>query len=314
MNTEAIDDDVDVPEIDPRDYGTTPREDKLAKLLDRYDKDVMGGVQVETEVVHQPQVDDVPQVFKLKVNGDDVEMPYDRAIATLQKHESADRRLAEIAERQRLLEEREYRLQLESQAIEMARTQSQQAPAQVPVDIDDDEINATLQAIYEGDTGTAATQLKALLSRQAAPVAPVVDQNAIIEQATIRAQQAMQQQLQRDAHAASLNRGKMWLRETYGDDVLNPESDTYLLLDAKMQRFAAQNPHLAPEEVIKQVASSTSILKPAVSAREVAKQNLHMPPTKSKSVSRPEEDYVETNADIAAQLRASRAATRNQRI
>ena len=308
MSTEAIDADVDVPEINPRDYGTTPREDKLSALLERYEE----GVKVETEVVHQPAVvDDEPRSLRLKVNGEEIEMPYDKAIATLQKHESADRRLAALAEQQRQLEEYEHRLQVERQAIEMSR-----AVQTVPVqpEIDDGDINTTLQAIYDGDTEVAAKQLKALLARQAAPTVPVIDQNAIVEQATLRAQQALQAQRAQEVWQESINKGKAWLKETYGDDVLDPSSDTYLLLDAKMLRHAKENPHLLPEEVVKQVALSTPSLKPPVSAREAAKQNLHTPPTTSRSVSRPEEDYVETPSEIAAQMRRARMATRNQGI
>lgn len=180
------------------------------EAMDRIAKNVReerGRAAPEDETDDQPEVTPEPPVetkadlpdgiyqkdgefyFKAKVDGEEVELPYKKAIAQIQKQEAADRRLQQAVMVQRELEQERARLQqlqeqLQAQSQKAAESSQSQPP---PEDGDADKrVDAIIDNLYDGNADEAKAALRELLNRQQTPPpTPTVDPTAI-EQSVIQ--------------------------------------------------------------------------------------------------------------------------------
>lgn len=178
---------------------------------------------------------------KLKVDGREVEVPYSRAQATMQKHEAADRRLQHATELLRKAEEREREAQ--ERASRLSKTVSQ-----LPQD-DGDEQDLDKQAhgiinkLLDGEADAAATELATILKGRRAPQ---IDQTALEERAAKRALSAIEQaEWAKDAH-----NGQQMFIEKYADVLSDP--DLANIANQKTIQIMKEKPYLKPSEVMKE--------------------------------------------------------------
>ena len=100
-----------------------------------------------------------------KVNGEDMELPWDQVVAQFQKNSSADRRLQEASERQRQLSEYEeklnsYRANMEARYAQSSSDVGDQQSPSGNTDATDALYESYHDALFNGDESKASSLLK----------------------------------------------------------------------------------------------------------------------------------------------------------
>lgn len=175
-----------------------------------------------------------PALVKVKIDGEEAEVPVEDLVRQYQKNSTADKRLAEAtrllreaqeAEAARLLREQQMRQQQEAQL-----QQQQQDPTPNPADVDSVAARKEfLKALFEGDEDNALTKLDEMLAgRQQAPApAPILDVDQIAQSVTQHVQQKL-------AVESVLTQNRRDYPEMYAD----PDMESLAL--AKIQRKQAE--------------------------------------------------------------------------
>lgn len=177
---------------------------------------------------------------KLKVDGQEREVPYSRVQATMQKHEAADRRLQHATELLRNAEAREREAQ--ERAAQLSRTVSQ-SPQGTGDESLDSEASEIIDKLLDGDADTAKKDLAAALRKGRVPQ---IDPAAVEERAARRALSAIEQaEWQRD-----LDQGQRMFLETYGSVINDP--DLANIANQKTIQIMREKPYLKPSEVMKE--------------------------------------------------------------
>jgi len=118
-----------------------------------------------------------------RVNGEDMEVPWDQVVSQYQKNSSADRRLQEVSERQRELAEYEKQLNAYRASMDAQRTQpssdvgTQQSPSSDATDALYEQYH---EALFQGEESKASSLLKQIRSAEQ-PQSNNVDVQSIIE-------------------------------------------------------------------------------------------------------------------------------------
>jgi hypothetical protein len=121
------------------------------------------------------------QMVKVKIDGQEMELPLSEVTKGYQKDAVASRRLSQAADERRQLEE----LKQELEARERALAQGSLSSASLDDDLDvDSQLKAVMSAMVEGDEEKAAAAMKLILSgrQQTTPI----DEEAIIAKAEAR--------------------------------------------------------------------------------------------------------------------------------
>ncbi|MFT6550477.1 MAG: hypothetical protein ACJA1I_000505 [Zhongshania marina] len=162
--------------------------------------------------------------MRLKVDGEEQEFDLGKVKATAQKNLAADKRLAEAANRERAIEERE-RLLLQR---ESAAQQVQSKPPVVTGASDDVEakVDSTLNAIYSGDEAAAKKALIELLAGRQQPTQAPDDLDNRVRQAASAA-------IAQEERKRELNSGVSRFKTEFNDIASDPElwgmADRYTL-------------------------------------------------------------------------------------
>lgn len=267
-----------------------------------------------------PSAPDVPvylkggQYFtKLKVNGQEQEVPYERVRATMQKHVAADQRLQHATDLLRKAEERD-RVTRENETRLRQRVSQ---PPQGAEDTDED-LKAVAQTVInkllDGEAEQAADDLvKMIKGRRAAP-AP--DIGEIEQRATARALETIEQRdFQKD-----IERGNTLFVEKYPEIMADP--DLFLLADQKTIEIREEFPYLSPsevmlragEEVVKKFVRRPAEPTAATSAvRNERKQGLKpmpRPASARKQAPAPQAPPMSTKESYLAEIRKARGQGR----
>jgi hypothetical protein len=182
---DAIQSDVSKVEEDVVEEVLSPRELAMQEIAEQIASQQAPAPVVE-EVEEKPapsatMVDSDMRV-KVKVDGQELELPLSEVTKGYQKDAVASRRLAQAAEerkmldaRQRELEERENRLTA--------------SPSATPVDGDADvdaQIKAAMSALVDGDEDAATEALKAVIKGRGTTTPQVIDEEALVARAAQR--------------------------------------------------------------------------------------------------------------------------------
>lgn len=270
-------------------------------------------------------LEDGKRALRLKINGEEVIEPLDKAIVELQKLGSADARLREAAEKRAALQDYERRLEAEAAALENAKViYAQQQAMQQSAPVAKRQINTELvksftDSVFNGEEN-ANEKLLILLNditaqQEQAPTQQV-DSAKIAELASAQALARMQQQREQDRYLDSIERGKDWLLTSHPEVAADPM--LYNMINLHTNTVAADNPGFTPELVIKTAAeavlSKFGTKPPLVSTRADAKSSLPKP-IKTLSSTSPASDDVdnmeETPQQVAEALRNMRNGYRN---
>ena len=157
---------------DQEEKPLSPREQAMALMETQRDAQLMKEAGIEPEqsagtVEEQKPVEAEP-MHKIKIDGEEMELPLSEIVKGYQKDKSASRRMEDAAKRARELDEREETLK---QAEEQLKRQTiKPAEKETTVDDDDAEIDAALDAYLEGDRDPFKAIIKSAKQGRQEPV------------------------------------------------------------------------------------------------------------------------------------------------
>lgn len=249
----------------------------------------------QKEEVEAP-VDETPKLVKVKVDGEEVEVPYDEVVTNYQKTQAADKRLRDAAlERQRLDADR-----AELEALKASLTQK---PAEPEVETPEAgmSLKEALELALEGDTDTAAERISRLITTANKPSTPGMDEAKVI--------QAVEQKLAEIRYQDELTRANDIFLAEYED--LNGDDTLLSIVNTQYQQLLKNG--TPPVQAAKQAGDSTrewlqtKTGKPATvdtEARQQRKQNITtLPQANARTKSTQTEEPDDVSSVIAAMRR-----------
>lgn len=291
------------------------REEMLERIVQDRESDVINelvegveGLQYEDDELDEDgelveELEESPPVWKhegqwvtqVKVNGQDVVVPFDGLKSSHQKDIASQQRFQQAAHKERVLAQQEAQLRQYAQSLQ----QRESAPSiQDEPEEDDFDYNKTVeeyhQALYEDDAAKAAELLQTLTGRNNAT--PNIDEavNKAVGQAFARrqAEQAKAQQLQ---YEREVKHAVGWFDQEYPEISQNP--DLRAIADNKTVTLMKENPSWTPGQVIyaaaeyaRHWANSNISNQPLPNERAERKKKIVPQPKSARKSAKPSED------------------------
>jgi hypothetical protein len=241
------------------------REDMLKRIVDERESEVIKeigeeGVYDTEELEELEEVEEVEEVeedapvwkhegqwvTKVKVNGQDVVVPFDGLKSSHQKDVASQQRFQQAAHKEKVLAQQEAQLRQYAQSLQ----QKESAPSTDEPE-DGFDYNKTVeeyhQALYEDDAAKAANLLQTLTGRNTAT--PNIDEavDKAVGQAFAR-RQAEQAQANQVAYENEVHNAVSWFDQEYPEISQNP--DLRAIADNKTVTLMKENPSWTPGQII----------------------------------------------------------------
>jgi hypothetical protein len=259
-------------------------------------------------------------MMKLKVKGEEIEMPLDKVQGIAQKNIYADVRLRNAAETEKGLQAREQQIAERERRAQESLTQ----PSRQDVGGSEEDVSVSaktfIDTLFDGSREEAVEKAAQFLTR---PTTSAVDQDALFakvsEVASAQVLRDIQQRedlTRQNNFNSSLQRGLANVEKEYPqlvqDDVL------FDLVDRRTESISQANPDMTPEEVMGQAAAEIAerlnlprtTARPPAEPRSARKANLKPVPraavsTRYQARAEPEVDMSQTA--VLERMRQARA-------
>jgi hypothetical protein len=241
--------------------GQTRRDELMAAIVERRRSEIADTAAGDGPVRESSLVGDLPirkdgdkWLTRVKVNGEEFDVPFDEVVTRYQKDNAADRRLAEVANRQKQLDQYAARLeQREKDLLARATAPQTRAPVPRPGAGGPSSLDARklTEALYSGDEDAATTAFEALLAqtRQTSFAAqPMVDENALAANVLRRLEEENKRQRQME-----FERKRQDALVRFKDEYRDVMEDQYLrdMADRETLTVLKSNPTMDPWEILK---------------------------------------------------------------
>lgn len=253
----------------------------------------------------------------VKVDGEEVSVPFDDLRSSHQKDKASQKRFEEAASYGKQVQEREAQLNQYIQNLQ----QNEQKQSATQSDVEkkvNEQTDPTLikqyhDALYEDDAEKAAELFKALTNAgRTTGATPNVDE--AVERAMQRfmmQQQAQNQKAQQYAYQKSLDDAVKWFDSEYSDIANSPELRS--IADNKTIGLTQQFPDWSPKDILKEAAESTrqwakESLSPEKNERATRKKKIVKQPRQASASARIGEDEPapQTSQDIIEEMKRQR--------
>ena len=256
-------------------------------------------------------------VTSVKVNGEEVEVPFDGLKTSHQKDAASQQRFEKAAQRERFLAEKEQELRSYAQQLQ-AHAQQATPPEQGEKSEPDADYKELVtqyhQALYEDDADKAAELLQTLTTGRTQDATPNVEEavNKALNQAYARQQveQAKQQQM---AYENSVKQAVAWFETEYPDVAGVPELRA--IADNKTVTIMKESPSMAPNQIIhaaaeyaREWANSNLNGGKGVNARAERKKKIVSEPKPARKTAKigEDEELEKTPSQVIEDMRKSR--------
>ena len=255
----------------------------------------------------------------IKVDGEDIAVPFDDLKSSHQKDKASQKRFEEAAEYGRRIQEREAQLNAYVQNMQRGQQAPKQAPpskdaepAQEQPDESPDLIKKYHEALYEDDADKAAELFKALTNKgRSEPATQNVEE--VVQKVlgrTLAQQRAQTERQQQWAYQKSLEDAVKWFDDEYPDIAKVPELRA--VADNRTIDLTQSNPDWNPQQIMKEAAESTrqwakDFLSPD-NERVTRKKKIVQHPRAASASSKIGEDepVPETASDIIEEMKRVR--------
>jgi hypothetical protein len=304
--------------------GRSQRDEMMRAIVERRQAEIRDSG--ESEPVTREQGGSLPlrrdgdQWFtKVKVNGEEHEVPFDDVVKRYQKDSAADRRLAQASERQKQLDAYAARLeQRERDLMQKARPpvpkpgQARPSARTTAAPSNDLDAKALTEALYSGDEDAATKAFAKLLARtqQAAPAAtPAVNESVIAE----RVQKRIEEEAQR-RKAMQFERDRVDALERFNEEYKDIIDDPYLrdMADSETVRIMNEQGATDPWEIMKASGDKVREWLASRSGGTVNRSSRKRTATAVTGAARaraslvPEDNAPKTASDIIADIKRAR--------
>ena len=255
----------------------------------------------------------------IKVDGEDIAVPFDDLKSSHQKDKASQKRFEEAAEYGRRIQEREAQLNAYVQNMQRGQKAPQQEPPskdaepeQGQPDESPDLIKKYHEALYEDDADKAAELFTALTSKgRREPATQNVEE--VVQKVlgrTLAQQRAQTERQQQWAYQKSLEDAVKWFDDEYPDIAKVPELRA--VADNRTIDLTQSNPDWTPQQIMKEAAESTrqwakDFLSPD-NERVTRKKKIVQHPRAASASSKIGEDepVPETASDIIEEMKRVR--------
>ena len=256
----------------------------------------------------------------IKVDGEDVQVPFDDLKASHQKDKASQKRFEEAAEYGRRVQQREAELNSYVQQMQQAKQAKEEVPPSEDAVPEKEQDNSELikqyhQALYEDDADKAAELFGKALGNKGRSE-PVATQNVeeVVNQVlgrTLAQQRAQAQRQEQWAYQKSLEDAVKWFDGEYPD--IAKVSELRAVADNRTIELTQSNPDWTPKQIMKEAAESTrqwakDFLSPNKSERVDRKKKIVQHPKAASRTSKIGEDEVapQTATDIIQEMKEAR--------
>ena len=268
LQEDAIEDVVSEEVVDSIDSkASNPRELAMQAIIDSRREELSEEIGEELEATEEitiPEIrsDDSPLnyngeqwVATIKVDGQELNVPFDDLKSSHQKDKASQKRFEEAAQLSRQLKLREE--QLNSYVRHLHENQQKQAP---PSDVPENNNDASIieqyhEALYEDDSEKAASLLKTLTNGREHATQNVEE---VVNQALERAfasRRAEQERHEQAKYNMDLDDAVGWFNENHKDIAETPELRA--VADNRTVTLMQENPDWTPKQVIEAAADYT---------------------------------------------------------
>tara|TARA_Y100000310_G_scaffold150767_1_gene150280 strand:+ start:2720 stop:3799 length:1080 start_codon:yes stop_codon:yes gene_type:complete len=255
----------------------------------------------------------------VKVDGEDIQVPFDDLKSSHQKDRASQKRFEEAAEYGRRVQAREAQL---NQYIQQVRQNQQQPPPRGVAKKEEPKVDTELikkyhEALYGDDADKAAELFTTLTNsgRRTPPATQNVEE--VVEKVltrTMAQQRARSEREQQWAYQKSLEDAVGWFDSEYPDVAAIPELRA--VADSKTVTLTQENPDWTPKQIMEAAAESTrqwakDSLSPDKNERVERKKKIVRHPRSASGSSKIGEDEPapQTAGDIIKEMRESRGQT-----
>ena len=255
----------------------------------------------------------------VKVDGEDIQVPFDDLKSSHQKDRASQKRFEEAAEYGRKVQEREAQLNAYVQNMQRAQQPkkdvppSQDAVPEVETN-DSDLVKQYHQALYEDDADKAAELFTKALGNRGRSQPATQNVEEVVEEVlgrTLAQQRAQNQRQQQWAYQKSLEEAVKWFDGEYPD--VAGVSELRAVADNRTVALTEEHPDWTPKQIMQEAAESTrqwakEFLSPNKNERAERKKKIVQNPKAATGSSKIGEDEPapQTAADIIKEMRESR--------
>ena len=255
----------------------------------------------------------------VKVDGEEVSVPFDDLKSSHQKDKASQKRFEEAAAYAKQVQEREAQLNAyihnlqQKENEEKSNTTQQDVEQKVEAKNDPELIKQYHDALYEDDAEKAAELFKALTDtgRTTSATHNVDEAVERAMQRFMMQQQAQHQKAQEYAYQKSLDDAVKWFDSEYPDIANSPELRS--IADNKTIGLTQQYPDWSPKDILKEAAESTrqwakESLSPEKNERATRKKKIVKQPRQASASARIGEDEPapQTSQDIIEEMKRQR--------
>ena len=325
--SEDVQQEFNADELSPREKAI---EELVSKRNDEFEEETGEPPSSEESVVEEvveAKSDDPAPMWRdgdswyttIKVDGEDIAVPFDDLKSSHQKDKASQKRFEEAAEYGRRIQEREAQLNAYVQNMQRSQQAPRQAPpskdaepAQEQPDESPDLIKKYHEALYEDDADKAAELFKALTNKgRSQPATQNVEE--VVQKVlgrTLAQQRAQTQRQEQWAYQKSLEDAVKWFDDEYPD--IAKVSELRAVADNRTIDLTQKNPDWTPKQIMKEAAESTrqwakDLLSPKNERVTRKKQIVQHPRAASASSKIGEDEPVpETASDIIEEMKRVR--------
>ena len=255
----------------------------------------------------------------VKVDGEDIQVPFDDLKASHQKDKASQKRFEEAADYARRVQEREAQLNAYVQQMKQAQEAKPEVPPSKDAVPEEGSDNSELikeyhKALYEDDADKAAELFTQALGNRGRSQPATQNVEEVVEQVlgrTLAQQRAQDKRQQQWAYQKSLEDAVKWFDEEYPDVAKVPELRA--VADSRTIDLTQSNPDWSPKQIMQEAAESTrqwakEFLSPDKNERVERKKKIVQHPKAASGSSKIGEDEPEpqSTTDIIKEMKESR--------
>ena len=311
----------------------SPREKAIDAILSRGRDEESDDSSEESELVEppeEPQYAEEPEqsqnpspvwfdgerwLTKVKVDGNEIEVPFNDLQNSHQKDKASQQRFEQAAQYGRQIQAREQQLNAHIQQLQQQQRMQQQPPQDAAEEVEDssDLIKKYHEALYEDDAEKASDLFKTLTKQGRTQATPNVQE--VVNQEIGRQFNQMQRQAEQQkqwAYHKSLEDSVKWFESEYPD--VAGAAELRAIADNRTVTLTQEHPDWTPQQIIQEAAESTrewakSFLEPDKQNERVSRKRkiVQHPKAASASAQIGEDDPVpQTPAQIIEEMRRVR--------
>jgi hypothetical protein len=314
----------EVTESSPEEEYLSEREKAIEQIAAKRDEEfeeetgeVLGSEEPKEEVVEKASSpfwkEDETWYTNVKVDGEDIQVPFDDLKSSHQKDRASQKRFEEAAEYGRRVQEREAQLNAYIQKMQTQQPPPKDAEAvEEPKEESSNLIKKYHEALYEDDADKAAELFNTLTKGRSPSATQNVEE--VVEKVltrTMSQQRAKVQRQQQYAYQKSLEDAVKHFDTEYPDIAGSPELRS--IADNRTIDLTQSNPDWSPKQIMEEAAKSTrqwakEYLSPNKNERADRKKKIVRHPKAASAFSKIGEDEPEhqSTADIIKEMKESR--------